>query len=98
MEPVLVILIGVIVIVIPIAIAVALLRGIFRVNEITDLLIQIRDNTAKPKPKREDPFKRPVSPPTGACDSCKKTFDLADLTKLEIGKTVCPACKKFIKS
>jgi len=97
MEVVLVVVVAALVIVIPV-IAVGLVRALFRVNEVTDLLKQIRDNTAKPKPRAEDPPKKSFRPPTGTCESCKKTFEITELTKLEIGKTVCPACKKFIKS
>lgn len=75
---------------------VVVLRWIFRINTIVNLLQKIAINNERPKNNLTSiPPKKIVKK---TCDACGKDFDISQLTKLAIGKTVCPSCKKTIKS
>lgn len=83
------------------AIFVLVLRWVFRIDEIFDILRAIEHHLRPPEPPQAP--QQPVSPPDrtpllATCDACKRYFKADSLVKIAIGKTVCPACKKFIES
>jgi len=66
-----------------------------------DTLRDIEHHLRPPQPP--EPHPQPISPPDPLplltpCDACKRYFKTTSLVKIAIGKTVCPACKKFIES
>lgn len=84
---------------VPLAILLVLCRWIFRIDKIVELLEKIDRNTHPVTIKTNpNPVKKSHPPPKMPCDACKKLFDPRDLTKLDIGKTVCSKCEKFIRS
>jgi hypothetical protein len=75
---------------------VVFVRWIFRIEEITEYLRRVANKLDPPPPlKREPP---PYEPPKAKCDCCHRKVPADMLETIEIGKIVCPDCKKFIQS
>jgi hypothetical protein len=74
-----------------IAILIAIVRWLFRVNEIAGYLKRIADKIA--------PLDLPESPSPieqGECSGCHKYFPSSKLTKTEMNKVFCPNCLKLL--
>jgi len=76
-----------------IAVIVAIVRWLFRINEIAGYLKRLADRLAPIM------VPRPPAPKEYAdCDCCHKEFEISELVELERGKMVCPPCNRLLSS
>lgn len=80
---------------IPLIISVIIVRWLFRINNIVNLLTEI---STKLTPLHPVDCAASVTAPeeTAECDRCRQSFPLSTLIELKIGKTVCPVCNKLL--
>jgi hypothetical protein len=77
---------------IPIIILTLVLRAIFRIDKIVDMLEKIEANTRKPHVEMAN---TPKNVPTGMCYVCKKTLPFSQLIQRGAGH-ICPTCKAVL--
>jgi hypothetical protein len=74
-----------------IAIFIAIVRWLFRINEIAGYLKRIADKIAPlDLPESSLPIEQ------GQCSCCHKYFPASKLTKTEMNKVLCPNCVKLL--
>lgn len=85
--------------IIGLVITIVVLCWLYRINEIAEYLRRIANKLDPlPPPPPPPPPVFPALTPRKRCDCCHDFFDPSELETLDIGKTVCPGCKKFLKS